>query len=80
MRKLLLFLMAWVLFGITAKAQYYPNNFLNENFKDDAGNSPNKGTVVNLILLSVGFNMPIYVGTGHNKQNNMNNHNTNWND
>lgn len=43
--------------GISAKVQYYPNNFLNENYKDNAGNMPNQGTVVNLILLSVGFNM-----------------------
>jgi hypothetical protein len=53
--------------GVSTKLQYYPNNFLNENYKDNAGYKPNDGTVVNLIVLSVSFNMPITIGSGNSK-------------
>jgi len=51
--------------GITVKAQYYPNNFLNENFTDNAGNMPNAGTTVNLLLFSIGYNMVWHVEKEH---------------
>ncbi len=56
--------------GVSTKIQYYPNNFLNENYKDNAGYKPNDGTVVNLIVLSIAFNMPISIGTGNNNKDN----------
>lgn len=66
--------------GVSAKLQYYPNNFLNQNFKDNAGNMPNAGTVVNLLLFSVGFNIPVYVGHGEqNMQQHANDKKSNWN-
>jgi len=42
---------------ITVKAQYYPNNFLNTDYRDINGNAIYSGTNVNLMLLSVGFGM-----------------------
>jgi hypothetical protein len=51
--------------GVTAKIQYYPNNFLSENYTDNNGNTPNAGTVVNLILFSIGFNMYWHVEHNH---------------
>jgi hypothetical protein len=59
--------------GVSTKIQYYPNNFLNENFKDNNGVMTNAGTVVNLIVFSVGFNMPISIGTGKKHDNDKNN-------
>jgi len=59
--------------GISTKVQYYPNNFLNQNFKDDQGNMPNQGTVVNLIMFSIGFNMAVHVGHGNNHDHDHNN-------
>ena len=45
--------------GITIKAQYYPNNFLNPDFIDKNGSKPYFGTEVHLILLSVGYAIPV---------------------
>ncbi len=50
--------------GVTVKAQYYPNNFLNTNYTDNSGYMPYKGTDVNLVLLSIGFR--IGFSTGNN--------------
>jgi hypothetical protein len=46
--------------GITVKAQYYVNNFLNQDYTDITG-KPYAGTEVHLILLSVGFGMNMHV-------------------
>jgi hypothetical protein len=47
--------------NITVKAQYYPNNFMNQDYVDNSGNKPYMGTDVNLILLSVGFGMHMHM-------------------
>ena len=65
--------------GVSIKVQYYPNNFLNENFKDNAGAMPNAGTVVNLLLFSLGFKIPVSVGTSYNDKNSQMDHKGNWN-
>jgi len=44
--------------GITFKAQYYPNNFLNPNFTQD-GIKPYAGYDVHLILFSLGIALPL---------------------
>ncbi|XZF13621.1 hypothetical protein ACTHGU_17710 [Chitinophagaceae bacterium MMS25-I14] len=44
--------------GITFKAQYYPGNFLNQDYKDDNGNKPYAGyEKTNLVFLSIGFDI-----------------------
>ena len=43
--------------GVSIKLQYYPNNFLNKNYTDNLDNTPYAGTDVNLVLLSIGFNI-----------------------
>ncbi len=50
---------------ITAKVQYYINNFMNTDYRDESGNNIYNGTEVHLILLSVGFGMNWQVSTGH---------------
>ncbi|MFI5195984.1 MAG: hypothetical protein ACHQD8_02750 [Chitinophagales bacterium] len=45
--------------GITVKAQYYLNNFLNPDFIDKNGTKPYAGTEVHLILLSIGYAVPV---------------------
>jgi hypothetical protein len=71
--------------GLSAKVQYYPNNFLNESYKDNSGNMPNSGTEVNLILFSIGYSMPMHSsmkghhGHKNNMDNNDNRTNTTWN-
>jgi hypothetical protein len=42
---------------ISAKVQYYPTNFLNEGYRNEAGVQIYDGTEVHLILFSVGFGM-----------------------
>jgi hypothetical protein len=44
--------------GISFKIQYYPTNFLNPNFTDN-GVQPYTGYNVNLILLSIGYAVPL---------------------
>lgn len=46
--------------NITVKAQYYPNNFMNQDYVDNTGAKPYMGTDVNLVLLSVGFGMHMH--------------------
>jgi len=43
--------------GITYKLQYYPNNFLNEDYVKNS-ERPFAGTTVNLLLFSIGVNIP----------------------
>ena len=43
--------------GVTYKLQYYPNNYLNEDYVKDGG-QPFSGTTVNLLMFSIGFNVP----------------------
>lgn len=42
---------------ITAKVQYYINNYMNTDYRDENGNNIYYGTDVHLILLSIGFGM-----------------------
>jgi hypothetical protein len=52
--------------GISVKVQYYPNNFLNADFKDQNGMKPYAGTDVHLILFSIGFGMhSMHMSMGH---------------
>ncbi len=60
--------------GVTVKGQYYPTNFLNTNYTDKAGYMTNKGTVVNLVLLSIGFN----VGFSSGNDNKEKEYKSNW--
>ncbi|HTM65946.1 MAG TPA: hypothetical protein VL093_06490 [Flavipsychrobacter sp.] len=43
--------------GFTLKLQYYPGNFLNQDFKDDLGGKPYAGYDVHLLLLSLGIDI-----------------------
>lgn len=43
--------------GITVKIQYYPFNFMNTDYTDDAGYRPYAGYKVNLLLLSIGLDI-----------------------
>ncbi|MCD6013626.1 MAG: outer rane beta-barrel protein [Flavipsychrobacter sp.] len=52
---------------ITAKVQYYPNNYLNTNYRDQNGVAIYQGTNVNLIMLSVGFGMNVHVNKDKKK-------------
>jgi len=44
--------------GITLKAQYYPGNFINPDFTKN-GFKPYAGSEVHLLLISVGFAVPL---------------------
>lgn len=46
--------------GITIKAQYYPNNFLNPGFITNAGATPYYGYDVQLFMVSVGMGVPAF--------------------
>ena len=54
---------------ITVKAQYYPNNFLNTDYRDASGVAIYSGTDVHLILLSVGFGMNVSFKNDRKKDN-----------
>lgn len=41
--------------GLSFKAQYYPGNFLNPNFKDNTGKTPYAGYDVHLVQATVGY-------------------------
>jgi len=55
---------------ITAKVQYYMNNFMNTDYQDVNGNFIYQGTDVHLILLSVGFGMHMSMKHGHKDMDN----------
>jgi len=44
--------------GLSLKLQYYPGNFLNPDFTDDAGRQPYHGYEVNLIMATMGIDIP----------------------
>lgn len=44
--------------GLSLKLQYYPGNFLNPDFIDAAGLQPYKGYEVNLIMATMGIEIP----------------------
>src|SRR5690606_26603856 len=44
--------------GLSLKLQYYPGNFLNPDFTDDAGVQPYDGYKVNLIMATMGIEIP----------------------
>lgn len=50
---------------ITVKAQYYTNNFMNVDYRDQNGVAIYSGTDVHLMMLSVGFGMNVKVKGGH---------------
>ncbi len=45
--------------GYSLKLQYYPDNFMNPDFRDKSGAQPYLGTEVHLILLTLGFAIPM---------------------
>lgn len=59
---------------VTVKGQYYVNNFLNVDYKDQNGVAIYSGTDVHLIMLSVGFNMNVHVGTKHKSKSGCHHH------
>jgi len=64
--------------GITAKVQYYPNNFMNPDFTNSSGVKPYYGTDVNLILFTIGFSM-MHAEMHHHQHEHHHHHQNNYN-